>query len=186
VVSNSFSCSDSAFINVTVFDKAIANAGPDETIILGGAAILSGSISGLYDSFYWANSSDIDNLLALQPLARPIADAKYILSAVSKNNCGISSDTVFVKLYRGIFIPSAFTPNNDHENDTWNIPALDAYPDFELLVYNRYGQIVFRNTKLRKPWDGSFKLEPLPSGAYPYILKLNTTQALKGTVLIIH
>lgn len=187
VVFNAFNCSDTSFINVKVYNKAIANAGPDKTIVGGASIQLSGSITGNYFSFKWNPLTGLTNAQTLQPIAKPSADAQYILTAVSNNGCGISTDTMFVKLYKGIFIPNAFTPNGDGTNDYWNIPALDAYPNFELFVYNRYGQLVFKNSRTRQPWDGRFNQNPLPTGAYPYILKLNAgINLLKGTVMIIH
>ena len=187
VVTNLIGCTDTAFIDVYVNKKAIANAGPDRTIILGGTATLSGSILGSYQSFTWSPTNDFNNPLVLNALVKPTADAEYVLTAVSNNGCGVTTDTVLVKLYKGIFIPNAFTPNNDGFNDSWNIPALDAYPDFELLVFNRYGEIVYKNSRIRKPWDGNYKANLLPAGAYAYILKLNVAnQIFKGTVMLIH
>lgn len=187
IVLNTLACRDTAYINVRVYNKAIANAGPDKTIISGGMATLSASIKGSYLSFNWSPVNDLNNPLLLQPLTMPSSDAEYILTAISNNNCGTSTDTVLVKLFKGIFIPNAFTPNNDGLNDTWNIPALDAYPNFELFVFNRYGEVVFKNSKVNQSWDGRFKLNPLPAGAYPYFINLNVdNQILKGTVMIIH
>ena len=184
---NTFNCSDTAFINVKVYNKAIANAGPDKTIVGGGSIQLTGSISGSYFSFNWNPVTGLSNAQTLQPIAKPAADAQYILTAVSNNDCGISTDTMFVKLYKGIFIPNAFTPNGDGTNDYWNIPSLDAYPNFELFVFNRYGQLVYKNSRTRQPWDGRYKQNTLPTGAYSYILKLNAgINLLKGTVMIIH
>ncbi len=186
VVTDDLGCIDSAFVQVNVSEKAIANAGPDRTIILGGTATLSGRIEGPFDSFTWSPATDLNDPLLLQPTAAPAADAQYILTAVSANDCGISSDTMLIKLYRGIFIPNAFSPNNDGLNDTWNIPALEAYPGFELLVFNRYGEVVFENRGTIKPWDGRFKSTNLPMGAYVYTIKLDDTiDLLKGTVMIV-
>ena len=179
-------CTDSGSVNVQVYEKAIANAGPDKFIIGGGSTVLSGSINGPYSAFTWSPATDLDNPASMTPAAAPAADTRYILTVVSRNNCGISTDTAYVKLFSGIFIPNAFTPNNDGKNDNWNIAALDAYPDFELFVFNRYGEMVFKNTKLRQPWDGNYKSLPLATGVYVYILKLNiANQVLKGTVTII-
>jgi gliding motility-associated-like protein len=186
VVSDDLGCTDSAFVQVNVSEKAIAHAGPDRTIILGGTATLAGSIEGPFDSFNWSPAIDLNDPKVLQPIATPTADAQYILTAVSANDCGISSDTMLVKLFRGIFIPNAFSPNNDGLNDTWNIPALDAYPGFELLVFNRYGEVVFENRGTNKPWDGKYKSTDLPIGAYVYTIKLDDTIGLlKGTVMIV-
>jgi gliding motility-associated-like protein len=183
---NAAGCRDSVAITVNVHNKAIANAGPDKTIILGGAATLSASITGDYQSFSWVPSPDIADPTVLQPVVSPVADATYQLNVISRNGCGSSSDMVNVNFYTGIFIPNTFTPNNDGLNDTWNIPALDAYPGFELKVFNRYGQPVFENRHLNRPWDGSFKGLPLEMGAYIYYIKLNKElPVLKGTVIII-
>ena len=186
-VFNAFNCSDTAFINVSVYNKAIANAGPDKTIVGGGSISLSGNITGSYASFNWSPLTGLTNAQTLQPIANPVADVQYILTALSNNGCGISSDTMLVKLYKGIFIPNAFTPNADGTNDFWNIPALDAYPDFELFVFNRYGQLVFKNSRVNQPWNGKFRSTLLPTGAYPYLIKLSAAgQVLKGMVVIIH
>lgn len=182
---NAAGCRDSAAITVNVYNKAIANAGPDKTIILGGAATLSAGITGDYQSFSWSPSPDIADPSILQPVVSRVTDATYQLNVISKNGCGSSSDQVNVNFYTGIFIPNTFTPNNDGLNDSWNIPALDAYPGFELKVFNRYGQPVFENRNVNQPWDGSFKGLPLEMGAYVYYIKLNKElPVLRGTVII--
>ncbi|RYE13485.1 MAG: gliding motility-associated C-terminal domain-containing protein, partial [Sphingobacteriales bacterium] len=183
---NAAGCKDSATVNVVVNNKAIANAGPDKTIILGGSTILSASIAGNYQSFAWSPSPDIANTSILQPTVAPTADATYRLNVISKNGCGSSTDDVNVNFYTGIFIPNAFTPNNDGLNDSWNVPALDAYPGFQLKVFDRYGQKVFENNNKNQPWDGRHKGLPLTIGVYVYVIKLNEQlPVLKGTVLII-
>ncbi|RYE14205.1 MAG: T9SS type B sorting domain-containing protein, partial [Sphingobacteriales bacterium] len=139
-------CKDSAETIVQVIDRAIANAGPDHTIVGGGGVKLLGSISGNYQSFAWTPATAFANPQQLQPTVTPAADAVYRLTVTSNNGCGTSFDEVAVKLYKGIFIPSAFTPNNDGINDRWNIAALDAFPNFELYVFNRYGEVVFKNS----------------------------------------
>ena len=183
---NAAGCADSAMIDVNVYKRAIANAGPDKTIISGGFATLSAMIEGDYLSFNWTPSPDIADPTVLQPVVSPLTDATYQLNVVSKNGCGNSSDQVNVNFYTGIFIPNTFTPNNDGKNDTWNIPALDAYPSFQLKVFNRYGQAVFENSRLNQPWNGTFKGMPLGMGAYIYFVRLNDElPVLKGTVMII-
>ena len=185
-VSNTFGCKDTASTRVQVFERAIANAGPDKTVVGGGTATLTASISGAYQSFAWTPATAFSLPQTLQPEVSPTTDAVYRLTVQSNNGCGSSFDEVAVKFFKGIFIPNAFTPNSDGLNDQWNIPALDAYPDFELFVFNRYGEVVFKANKTNQPWDGTFKQSPLPTGAYVYLIKLNVNnQRLKGTVTLI-
>ncbi len=186
-VTNADQCNDTASVNVRVNPVAIANAGPDRVIVAGAPAVLAGSITGAFQSFSWSPPAGLTDPLILQPVSVASADIEYVLSVVSSNNCGISTDTVLVKIYKGIFIPNAFSPNGDGLNDTWSIPALAAYPDFELLVFNRYGEVVYRNSKSNGPWDGKFKGSLLPMGAYPYLIKLNVAdQQFKGMLMLIH
>jgi len=185
-VSNTFGCKDTAITQVEVFERALADAGPDKIIIGGGTATLTASISGAYQSFAWTPTAAFSLPQTLQPVVSPTTDALYRLTVQSNNGCGTSFDEVAVKFHKGIFIPNAFTPNNDATNDRWNIPALDAFPNFELFVFNRYGEVVFKSSKINQPWDGTFKSGPLPAGTYVYLIKLNVNnQQLKGTVMLI-
>jgi gliding motility-associated-like protein len=187
VVSNNYLCKDTAYINLVVNSKAIADAGADKTLILGSSTTLNGSISGPYLRFDWTPKTELNNPFLLQPLALPSTNAQYVLMVESNNGCGFDSDTVLIKLYNDIYIPTAFTPNNDGINDSWHIPALDAYPDMELSVFNRYGEVVFKTSHTNTPWNGRYKSDILPSGVYPYIIKLHVNnQIIKGKVMLIH
>ncbi len=55
-------------------------------------------------------------------------------------------------------------------NDSWFIAALSAYKDFELSVFNRYGEIVFHLRNENLPWHGKYRRKPVPIGVYDYIV----------------
>jgi gliding motility-associated-like protein len=57
-------------------------------------------------------------------------------------------DSVRIKVYKNVIVPNAFSPNGDGINDTWQIEALSAYPNAEVLVFNREGKIVFTSLQL--------------------------------------
>ncbi len=178
-------CADTATVQVNVFSTAIANAGPDKVTIIGSPVQLNGSVSGTYQSVLWSPSTDLNNATILTPISSTTVERTYVLTAVSNNNCGTSSDTMNVKFYNGIYIPNSFTPNNDGRNDTWSIPALNAFPDFQLQLYNRYGQLVFENKSIVKPWNGRFKGQAASPGAYVYIITYDKNKILKGSLLLI-
>ncbi|WP_301922265.1 gliding motility-associated C-terminal domain-containing protein [Ferruginibacter sp.] len=91
-----------------------------------------------------------------------------------------------VFVFKGIFIPKAFSPNGDGLNDTWRIPVLAAFPAFEVTVFNRLGQKVFQNKNVNILWDGTFKGNTVSAVAYFYMIDLKQFPGvLKGTVLII-
>lgn len=85
-------------------------------------------------------------------------------------------------------ISNHFTPNDDGYNDLWAITHLNYYPDFELFVYNRWGQLVHRQSQVYSPWDGTHLGVPLPDGAYYYVFyfdKNNKKKLLQGDVNIL-
>ena len=186
VVSNSAGCSDTAQTVVTVYERALASAGPDKLIVKGQTTALNGSIIGTYKSFTWSPLLNITNLQTLNPLVNPVADITYVLDVLSNNGCGTSSDSVSVKVFNGIYIPNAFTPNGDGINPTWSIPALNAFPGFELRVFDRFGHVVFENKNFNIPWDGRYKGQDVSPGVYVYIINLpNPQRILKGTVMVL-
>jgi gliding motility-associated-like protein len=90
-----------------------------------------------------------------------------------------------VSVYKGIFIPTAFSPNNDGLNDVWRVPGLGIFNDHQVLVFNRYGQVVF-STKANQSWDGTYKGKPQPIGVYPYLITVKEkNMILKGWITIV-
>ena len=69
----------------------------------------------------------------------------------------------------GAVLPNAFSPNDDRMND--DIGLLGTANDVDLKIYNRWGEVVFRGYNDVDRWDGTYRGEDAPVGAYPYILE---------------
>jgi len=180
-------CNDSTkSVTVTVNQNPVADAGGNKILFEGQSATLNGTVKGdNITSYSWTPATFLDNPASLTPVTTPTDDITYILTVVSKT-CGISTSSVFVRVYKKITIPNTFSPNNDGVNDTWNIDALVTYPDCSVLIYNRWGQPVYKGTGYAKPWDGNYNNSPLPQGTYYYVIDLkNNTPKLSGWVLIV-
>lgn len=185
VAFNQAGCRDTAKATVTVIPKPVANAGPDKIIFKGETVQLSGSVNGS-GNYTWSPATDINNIHALQPLVNPVVNTNYILTFDPGSGCGTSSDTMSVKVYNGIYVPNAFSPNGDGINDTWNIAGLGACPAFEVSVYSRWGQLVFHTQNSIAGWNGTYKGISMPEGVYTYYIKTCTgSGVIKGTVLLI-
>jgi gliding motility-associated-like protein len=88
----------------------------------------------------------------------------------------------------GFYIEDVLSPNGDNQNDLWTIIGLEQFPNNEVSVFNRWGQEVWNKSGYLNDWDGTNNSgEPLPVGAYYYILKLNDTdsQVFSGSVTIV-
>ena len=90
-------------------------------------------------------------------------------------NCSVNAP-IFVRILSPLNIFNALTPNGDNIDDTWTVSGLDR-PVFEaavVSVFDRWGQQVFNSLGYRTPWDGTNNGKYLPTGAYYYVIELNT------------
>jgi gliding motility-associated-like protein len=105
-----------------------------------------------------------------------------------------SSYTAEVKIYTIVseiakLIPNFISPNNDGKNDYWRLDFIQVFfPKAEIEIFNRWGVKLFRSEGYSNAWDGSYKGDPLPVGAYLFTIKLNdreNTPVFKGTVTLL-
>lgn len=74
-----------------------------------------------------------------------------------------------------LFIPNVFTPNGDGKNERFVILGLDKHPGSVLMIYNRWGNMVYQSSNYKNDWNGS----GLNAGTYYYLLKCNTGGSMK-------
>jgi gliding motility-associated-like protein len=137
-------------------------------------------------SFIWSPQSDLSNSNMANPTFLATTDRQFILKIITPEGCE-QTDTVNIKVYDGpaIYVPNAFTPNNDGKNDLLKpyyvgIKALKYFS-----IYNRWGQLIFKTGDITKGWDGREAI----TGTYVWLIEAvndqNKTIILKGTTTII-
>jgi len=101
----------------------------------------------------------------------------YYIEAIGQLNEGQSSQSISTKeciyINPKIFIPNAFTPNGDGQNDKFR-PILSFLPqDYRLIIYNRNGNKVFETQNPENPWKGNFQGQhKVSAGTYIYYLQV--------------
>ncbi|SEC86191.1 gliding motility-associated C-terminal domain-containing protein [Tenacibaculum sp. MAR_2009_124] len=95
---------------------------------------------------------------------------KYTLIVRDANGCQPNAELDFSILR----FPRFFTPNSDGENDTWVIKGLDQnlFKQGDIIVFDRFGKIIFKDSVFGLGWDGSFQGVELPSNDYWFSLNL--------------
>jgi gliding motility-associated-like protein len=90
------------------------------------------------------------------------------------------------------FVPEGFTPNGDGVNDQFIIPELEdptAFPNNKIIIFNRWGDIVFEQKNYRNTWGGEYQNtgQLLPAGTYYYMIWLDVGEGeiREGSVVII-
>lgn len=112
----------------------------------------------------------------------------YAITVTDLLGC-TGTDSVFIpKIDDGCITPvTAFTPNGDLYNDTWVISNMDLYPNAEIKIFNKWGNMVHEQTGLYEPWDGTVNGEAAPSALYYWIINLNhpERETLYGNITIV-
>ncbi|MDP5099511.1 MAG: gliding motility-associated C-terminal domain-containing protein [Crocinitomicaceae bacterium] len=75
------------------------------------------------------------------------------------------------------YAPNAFTPDGDEHNQTWKpiINGIDIYA-FELLIFNRWGEVIWENHDPNQGWDGTYNGKLVPAGSYAWVARVKKPQ----------
>lgn len=123
-------------------------------------------------SYLWSTGSTEPSIVAPGP-------GEYAVQIT--NACGTARDTMNVEAYEcacDVYLPAAFTPNRDYLNDDYFI-GIDCpkMVDFQFLVFNRNGELVYATNDPLIRWDGTVSGVECPPGVYAYTVKYYSLKA---------
>ncbi len=170
--------SDNIFVNNRVNDVAVS-LGPDRSICPGQSVVLK---PGNFAAYQWQDNSTS---------ATYTVNAPGTYSVMVTDNAGCKGfSTVKIDECADIYFPSAFTPNGDPVNDKFGPSGnnLAAINNYKLIVYGRWGEVVFSSTDPYKKWDGTYKGKPQGTGTFVWIATYSINNLLpitqKGTLTL--
>ncbi len=181
-VTNQFNCSASDTISITYKSLPLISLGSDTAICSTQHLVLNAFYP--QSTYLWQDGSASPNF--------DVSRAGTYTVKVT-NTCGVTnaSATVSVKNCAcKFYIPTAFTPDKDGKNDIFKPGYQCLFSNYEMKLYNRFGQLLFTSQDPARGWDGSFKNKQQPIGVYVYevVYKDNITGKpghLKGTVTLL-
>jgi len=141
---------------------------------------VTGGTDGGYSYLWSDNSTDPDLSNATGGL--------YSIRVTDMNNCSVEKSLILeAKNPLCLEIPNAISPNGDLVNDVWNIHNKELYPAMEVMIFNRWGEMVWKSERgYPRPWDGRSNGRMLPVDSYHYIIDLNNgTRPVIGHVTIV-
>uniref|UniRef100_UPI00261CE667 HYR domain-containing protein n=1 Tax=Fluviicola sp. TaxID=1917219 RepID=UPI00261CE667 len=168
---------DSLIVDLTVSSylpgfNVSTNGGTDGSV----SANVSGG-TGPY-SYFWSTKDTTNNI-------NNLGAGEYLLNVTDGNGC---IATVIVKLTQPdvLEMPQGFSPNADGDNDYFVVHGIKSYPDNNIKVFNRWGNIVYQKDGYADEWYGENKAgDPLPDATYFVILNVvvgGKDKVLKGYV----
>lgn len=171
--SNGCLVEDSIFVTVSSLGNTAVIGSANEYFVVSGITVnLTAQPDGY--TYTWTPSDAVSNPTIQNPTALIEASTLFQVS-VSDGIC-TKSDTVYVQQIElaceepFIYIPNAFTPNGDGNNDVLFVrgPVIEK---MLFRVFNRWGELVFESTSRSVGWDGTFKGRPCDPDVYDYYLE---------------
>lgn len=167
----------------------IADAGPrDTSVVLDQPLQLNatGSINYAWTPTTWLNNTVISN-----PIALPQNDIEYVVRVSNDIGC-FDTDSIRVHVFKlkpDLYVPNAFTPNGDGNNDIFKPIPIGMKSVDIFRVYNRWGQLLYSGTGNGAGWDGTFGGKGQETATYVWYAEgvdyLNNKIKRKGTVVLI-
>jgi gliding motility-associated-like protein len=180
--------------------KVEVDLGPDIYIDLGQDTVLSAEVANAAAPYVYnwnpRDSSKITCLYCERPTVKQLRFAhSFRLFVIDSLGCrGEDEVMVFVDKPRRVFVPTAFSPNDDSNNDRLVVHGQESAKIQRFRVYDRWGELVFEDNdmiinNMRGGWDGAFRGEMLNPGVYLWVLEVEyldgETETLKGQTTLI-
>lgn len=184
MVTDQNSCRGYDTANITALLTPPAGFLPPDTAVCSYGNISLFPLSSSYNQYLWSTGSSNNSISVTQPGA-------YWLQVRDNNNC-TGRDTINVALKNcmlGVYIPTAFTPNNDGNNDMLKPLVFGNLLQYHFTVYDRAGQVVYTSSIPRQGWDGRYAGQPLNTAVFVWLCRYQLSgeevKLQKGTVLLI-
>ena len=162
---------------VKVIPPITVSAGNDTAIVINQPLQLNATVSDSSAMVYnWSPATNLNNANISNPIALISATfdsvIKYTVRATLNPFGCYGEASVLVRIFKTgpeIFVPSAFTPNNDGLNDILKPITVGIVTLNYFSIYNRWGKLLYNTSEIGKGWDGNVSGTAQPSGTYVYI-----------------
>jgi gliding motility-associated-like protein len=197
VVKDAFGCEWDTLLSIQSPGELQIDLGPDQTIQLGDSVRLSPAITAAFTDLAWSPAETGSCAEpCLNPWVAPQRTTSYSATVADENGCTASDQlTIFVEKKRPVFVPNAFSPNDDGLNDKLIVFAgqeVKAIKSF--LIFSRWGEMVFQylNPEPGNPdhgWDGTFNSTQMNPAVFVYLVEVEyidgETEILSGDVTLV-
>lgn len=188
---------DTGYVTVAVGQYPVVSLGPDQVLATGTQLQLNNTVTnGPVRTWTWSPTADLSCNNCPTPVANIRNDVCYSLTARNIYGCA-GSDTMCVKAFCNdtqVFIPNAFTPDDDGKNDILMVRASGIQLVKKFIIFNRWGEIVFERSNVppnnpQYGWNGTIKGVKASSDVYVYIAEVicenGTSYSYKGNVTLL-
>lgn len=181
-------CADTLYSNAYVKEVPVADLGDDISTPVCSTIQLNSGFNDIDQIWSTGDTTQYIDIIN-------IGNDTTIWLWVDKNGC-TDSDTIQIlveNINHEIYFPNAFTPNSDGINDVFKPVGTKVFiTDYNLKIFNRWGQLLFETSDPDEGWDGSYNGEPCQIAAYTYVMSYrsescvtNLNENITGTITLI-
>jgi gliding motility-associated-like protein len=175
-------------VTVIVYRTPVANAGPDQVLSNVFITTMNAQLANNYETGIWSvisGSAEFSNdTLAKTNVTGLSVGKNMFLWTVTNKVCSISADTVLISV-SNLIVPTLITPNMDGKNDYFILKGSEAEGRMEIVIFDRRGVQVYKNSNYDNSWNGvDYNGKPLSDDTYFYIVKTDNGPAAKGYVVV--
>ena len=176
-------CLDSVKREVTVWPLPVMDIRPD-TVVSKGYEVRLWAEGGV--QYEWTPSEWLDDADIRRPTATVVEDVTYTVTITTEFGCvNDTSVNLFAEDDYTMEPSNIITPDGNGKNDVWVVEKAQYYNDVEVIVFDRWGRVVFTSTAYDNTWDATIGGTPLPDGVYYYIIKVPVERSeYKGSITI--
>jgi gliding motility-associated-like protein len=160
--------------SVLINPAPVLSLSSSTTIIAGEQTTLTASSSAT--TYTWFPAINLTCSDCAAPVASPNESTTYCVRTSDGVCANSACVTVIVESLcegdKGFFLPNAFSPNNDGNNDVFCVQGRNrCVSNFQMIVYDRWGEKVFESGDLSSCWDGTYRGKVLGPDVFVYYIK---------------
>lgn len=170
---------DTAYIQVDVYNYPTIDIGKDTTIMGGTVIPFNPTASNDIVSWLWSPSFTLSCYTCPAPIAKPVVNTTYTVEVANSIGCTTTDQINIIVLCADgkIYLPNAFTPNNDGRNDWFYVIGNGVQTIKAFQIFDRWGKVIFDRKNIpansrTDGWNGQSNNVDLPIGVYPYIVEV--------------
>ena len=169
LVTDENGCSAAEQVFIDHYPLPFVQASPDYYGFQGDEVDLSATGSTTLGSYTWSPTEYLSCVNCQSPTSFAPATMTYSVEFEDVNGC-TASDEVTIYFEGILYIPNTFTPNGGKFNETFFAQGGNIV-EFNILIYNRWGELIFEGNDFNDHWDGTYKGKPCPDGTYVWKVK---------------
>lgn len=176
-ITDEFGCGSEAIVNVDHFPEPFVQASPDYYGFIGDVVDLTANGSNPGGNYTWTPPEFLSCSDCQSTTANPYKSKVYTVTFEDENGC-IARDEVEIHFEGIIYVPNSFTPDGDGNNDYFSVVAGNI-KEFHLLIFDRWGELIFESYDVNGVWDGTYGNEICKDGTYIWKIVYKDTENKK-------